>query len=197
VVIAVVRRWWMVAVVLWAAAVIPGFAWLEHYANAPGRIADPPATWPTDLPLERHADRYTLALLAHPDCPCTRATLDELSRLMAQVNGRVDAYVLFVDVAGDEHTDLWTRAEAIPGVRALSDRSSAISRELGAYTSGQVLLYDPSGRLVFNGGITPARGHEGDNTGESAIAELIHGGSVPVATSNVFGCALDAHERQQ
>jgi len=31
------------------------------------------------------------------------------------------------------------------------------------------MLYDKLGQLVFNGGITSSRGHEGDNEGQDAI----------------------------
>ena len=48
------------------------------------------------------------------------------------------------------------------------------------------------GSLVFSGGITAARGHEGDNHGRSAIEDhLLHGGA-RVAHTPVFGCDLFA-----
>ena len=61
-------------------------------------------------------------------------------------------------------------------------------------TSGQVLLYQPSGRLAFSGGITPARGHSGDNPGSDAVLSLVRrearqADGVPV-TCRVFGCPL-------
>jgi glyoxylase-like metal-dependent hydrolase (beta-lactamase superfamily II) len=39
-------------------------------------------------------------------------------------------------------------------------------------TSGHVLVYDRSGKLLFSGGIAGARGQEGDNTGSAAASEL-------------------------
>ena len=38
---------------------------------------------------------------------------------------------------------------------------------------GHVLLYDKNGALVFSGGVTPARGHEGDSIGNSMILAII------------------------
>lgn len=185
-------RWRLVALGLWPLLVAPGFVMLERYTNTPGRAAEAPATWPAELPLARASGRDTLVMLAHPRCPCTRASLSELARLMARIGEHADAVVLFVDpmAEGWEHTDLWRQAEAIPGVRVLTDRGGEISSRFGAYTSGQTLLYDASGALVFAGGITAARGHEGDNQGRLAIAGILNGEETPAASSNVFGCAL-------
>ena len=50
-------------------------------------------------------------MLTHPHCPCSRASIGELARLMAQAQGRVTAYVLFIKPAGSpedwENSDLW------------------------------------------------------------------------------------------
>ena len=55
--------------------------------------------------------------MAHPHCPCTRATLGELAVLMARVQKRVNAVVVFVVPNGVpekwEETDLWRNAAQI------------------------------------------------------------------------------------
>ena len=56
-------------------------------------------------------------------------------------------------------------------------------------TSGHALLFDRDGRLLFRGGITPARGHEGDNFGASAIAARLAGRPAR-AEAPVFGCPI-------
>jgi hypothetical protein len=43
---------------------------------------------------------------------------------------------------------------------------------------------------MFQGGITGARGHEGDNAGQAAVIELVAGGRPSVRQTRVFGCAL-------
>jgi hypothetical protein len=64
------------------------------------------------------------------------------------------------------------------------------ARRFGASTSGQTLLYNMAGRLVFNGGITIARGHSGSNDGRDAVVALLSG-LVPMHTiTPVFGCSL-------
>jgi hypothetical protein len=144
------------------------------------------------VPLD--AARPTLVLFAHPLCPCTAATMAELDRVMARCDGRVAATVLFYAdeklAPHWEHTDLWKHAAAIPGVRAAADRLGAAARTFGALTSGTVVLYAPDGRLLFHGGITGARGHEGDNAGAAAVVAAASGGDAPPRTTPVYGCEL-------
>jgi hypothetical protein len=52
------------------------------------------------------------------------------------------------------------------------------------------LLYDARGRLAFSGGITSARGYEGDNAGRHAIEALLVDGTSTIARTSVFGCFL-------
>jgi hypothetical protein len=191
------RAWILGVLSIWPLMVIPGFVLVQQYANKPGRIADPPQRWPQQVSLPREAGTSTLVMLAHPRCPCTRASLRELARLMAELGDAATATVLFVDPTGEdwEHTDLWEMAEAIPTVRVLTDEGGQIAATFGAYTSGQVLVYDTSGQLVFNGGITSARGHEGDNAGHSAIREIVSRRQLAAVQGQVFGCDLAEPER--
>ena len=117
---------------------------------------------------------------------------------MAQAEGRVNAYVLFLKPTGSstdwEKTDLWQSAARIPGVNVVADDNGIEARRFHAATSGQTALYDIDGRLLFSGGITSARAHEGDNAGRSAIVSLLKNqDSVPTETA-VFGCPLYSDE---
>jgi hypothetical protein len=75
------------------------------------------------------------------------------------------------------------------------DPDGAIAQAFGAYTSGQVLVYGADGGLLFNGGITASRGHEGDNPGRAAIVARLRDQVPAPSTASVFGCALDEPER--
>jgi hypothetical protein len=57
-------------------------------------------------------------------------------------------------------------------------------------TSGAVLLYSSDGKLLFQGGITPARGHQGDSFGRQRILALLDGDAPDRRDAPVFGCAL-------
>lgn len=170
-----------------------GLSQLWGYENAPGPATAPPSRWPLDSSIHLATDRATLVMLAHPHCPCTRASIGELARLMAQSQGRVTAYALFVKPEGSsddwEKTDLWQSAASIPGVNVVIDDGVEAQR-FCAVTSGQTVLYDAEGHLLFSGGITGSRGHSGDNAGRSAIVSLLNNGEAERTETSVFGCPL-------
>jgi len=106
------------------------------------------------------------------------------------------AFVVFVTPPGFGEnwtkTDLWSSVGLIPGVTRIID-NGAESNLFGAATSGQTMVYDHRGRLLFSGGITAARGHFGDNAGVSAIVALLGGPAhAGLARTAVYGCPLFA-----
>jgi len=192
------KRQLIVAVALWVLAVAIGIGILGKYSATPGRPAAPPLDWPASARLERGNGRATLVMFVHPHCPCSRASLEELAKVMAHTVGKLDANVFFYLPSSEAstwgRTDLWRTAHAIPGVRTFEDRDAIVARSFGAFTSGQTLLYSPGGRLLFKGGITAFRGHSGDNDGRSAVIALLQDENVrenalPLVT-RVFGCSL-------
>src|SRR4051812_41336948 len=83
-----VRRAGLVAgVLLWTAGVATGFWRRADYDNTPGRPADPPNRWPADSAIARTRGRFSLVMFAHPQCPCTRASIGELDAIMARTEG--------------------------------------------------------------------------------------------------------------
>jgi hypothetical protein len=190
----VVRRWLLpLCGLAWIAAVAAGTAMLANYAAREGHAA-PPGDWPAETAIGLAPDRPTLVVFAHPQCPCSRASIGELARLLNACGDRVAVRVAFLKPEGfdDEwvRSDLWESAAAIPGVTVFSDDGGAESRRFGAFTSGQALLYDADGHILFRGGITHSRGHEGDNAGSRAIADLVAGRPAEAARAPVFGCSL-------
>jgi hypothetical protein len=89
-------------------------------------------------------------------------------------------------------SDLWRTAAALPGVTVARDVDGREARRFGAATSGQTLLYDSNGALLFSGGITGARAHAGDNAGRSALVALLNHGRPDRTGTSVFGCPLFA-----
>lgn len=182
---------------VWLLAVGVGIVALGAYSNAVGRSGKAPQRWPADCGLGRMKGQSALVLIAHPRCPCTRATLGELDKLLAQNRHPLQIHVLFVLPLGMAQdwveTDLWRTAMQLPGVEVHRDPGGVKARRFGALTSGQVLLYDRGGRLEFHGGITSSRGHAGDNAGRAAILALLaEEPSAPLLSTPVFGCALFA-----
>lgn len=181
-------------VLCWILVVGAGFAALMNYQNVKGNAGSVPRDWPADTSLSLDSRRDTLIMFAHPKCPCTRASVEELNRLLARSAGKIAAQVCFFQPA--QFPDVWNdsdlrkRAAAIPGVKVSDDLEGAQARLFGAETSGYVLLYNPDGRLLFKGGITSSRGHAGDNAGEEAIIALASGGAPGQRQTPVYGCSL-------
>lgn len=178
--------------VLWIVLVAVGAHAMWRYSSTPGGSGLAPQSWPADAPFQTHQGRGVLVMLAHPHCPCTRASLAELANLMEHVD--LDAVVLFVRPEGAspgwEQTSSWKTAAEISGVRVLADSAGFAARLFGAETSGHVLCYDAGGSLRFSGGITAARDHLGPSAGASAILSLAQGGAAGTERTLTFGCPL-------
>jgi hypothetical protein len=185
---------WLAFGVVWVLGLALGFTLLWKYKMRPGDADATPATWPSESRIARSPDRATLVLFAHPECPCTRASLAELARLLARFDDRLTAKVVFlrpsdVGTAWDG-SDLWRAASAIPGVTAVRDDDGVEATRFRAATSGAAALYDARGRLLFSGGLTSARGHEGDSAGIQRISSLLRTGTADRSDAPVFGCSL-------
>jgi len=184
------------AMLVWGGAIVIGMLGLVRYQMTPGpQQQNTPRRWPAGTGgIARMPGRFTLVMTLHPQCPCSRASLHELSQLMTRAGGQVDAHILFVQPRGAPADwcdgDLWNQAKDIPGVNVSVDDDAKDAAVFGATTSGQVIVYDPSGAIRFSGGITDSRGHDGDNAGFSAILELIRRGKTAVSTTPVYGCSL-------
>lgn len=173
---------------------------MAAFANRPGPTAAVPARWPAHSRITLDTARPTLVMFAHPQCDCTRASLAELAELMARSRQRPHAVVVFIqprEAASDwEASSTWRDAARIPNVTAIRDDDAVESKRFGAETSGQTVLYDRDGQLLFSGGMTGARGHVGDNAGFESLLTLLGGGGKPQAAAAVFGCGLFAPQDQ-
>ena len=183
-----------VVMVVWVIAL--GFCWglLLEYSAVSGTPAAAPGMWPAAVSFELDRSSPTLVMVAHPHCSCTRASIAELSRLMTRLQGQVQGHVIFVVPEGLEQdweqTDLWQSAMIIDGVQVHKDPKGALADAFGSFTSGQTLLYSASGELLFAGGLTATRSHEGNSVGRERIIDLVTSGSSDRADSAVYGCAL-------
>ena len=171
----------------WLAAVAAGFGVWERYDTTAGAAGSPPAAAG-----EPPSGQWRLTLFAHPHCPCTRASLAELAEALRDVPdlfGRV-VFVRPPEAAsGWERGASWDAAENIPGVEVACDAGGAEAQRAGAETSGQAVLTDPAGNVVFRGGLTRARGRSGDGPGRRAVRDWVGRGIGPGAAP-VYGCPL-------
>lgn len=184
-----------VAAFVWVMIVVGGMGSLAHYAAKSGSQSDAPEQWPSQSCIPLAVDTATLVMFVHPRCPCSKASLGELAKLMSRHPGHLGAHIVFLnpEVTQEDwsRTGLWREAEAIPGVVVRQDRAGDEARLFHAETSGQTVLYSREGMLMFQGGVTVSRGHHGDSPGMDALKELLGKSllSSPVQAA-VFGCPL-------
>lgn len=176
------------AVVAWLCSLAVGFVAWERYDSTPGRcglaadeLADAPREW-------------RLVLFVHSHCPCSRASVRELGELVRTADPGLRVEVVFVRPPdapdGWERSELWKAAEEIPGARVRTDVDGKDAQRAGAETSGHLVLYDPSGRVAFYGGITSGRGRTGECTARREILAILAGREPAARTAPVFGCEL-------
>ena len=178
----------------WLASAVGGLYITWAYENGPGVSANAGPKWPGNSSLSRASDRPTLVFLAHPQCTCTGASLGELAEALARAKQLPKTYVVFLKPSampdGWEKTDLWHAAQSLPNATIVRDEDGREAEKFGSVTSGQTLLYDANGSLVFSGGITGSRGHAGDNAGRSALVDLLNHAAPATTATKVFGCSL-------
>lgn len=179
--------------IIWCLFVSMGWYVLADYSNAPGDAAKAPIMWPAQSRIKRSAEQATLVMFLHPKCPCSRASVEELSRLMASAGRRMKTCVVFtMDISLRELREQHIHhvVGKLPGIDLVHDRNGVEASLFGARTSGAAMLFDAEGKLVFEGGITAARGHIGDNSGRAAITNWLICGTTTAQCTPVFGCPL-------
>lgn len=180
-----------VLIAIWLTTIGFGFAQLWWYGAEPGPRVQVPHR--IDVNGQVRADAPHLMLFLHPKCPCSRATVRQLERVLA-LHGRDMTCDVHFGVPDGEpvewgRTDIIESVEQIPGVVTHADPGGRLAERFGVRTSGHVLLYDGE-RLVFSGGITPARGHEGACAGLESIDSFFRADPIVARETDVFGCPL-------
>jgi hypothetical protein len=184
-------------VLTWVAVVGGGLTALMKYDATPGAPANLGSGSALTDATGSTSRKMTLVMFVHPRCPCSAASIEELSNLMSNSDGRVRAFVVMYQAAGQaqdwSRTTAWHNASRIPGVEVRSDLDAVLAGKCGAKTSGDVYLYDRDGNLLFEGGITGSRGHVGDNNGLDLLTGIVLGkrsSRAFPAHSPVFGCSI-------
>jgi hypothetical protein len=178
----------------WFGMVGTSFAALSRYKALPGR---------TDVGVETYTPSggaetgkaARLVMFAHPECPCTRASLAELARIARTAGSKLSIEVVFMMPADApaswRESDIVMSAMEVPNAHVRFDMDGTEAARFGAGTSGDVSLFAKDGRRLFHGGITASRGHEGDNAGARAILAALDADYATPKGTNVYGCDLD------
>lgn len=193
-VIRTLKAQWVGVGIIWAALVAVGFFQLWKYDTEPGLLGMAPPHWPADSQLKLSKTGSTLVVFAHPRCPCTRASLEELSKLMEEIHNKAVVKIVFYkpEKFGIDwvKTDLWEKAKKISNAENFIDVTGKEIELFQAKTSGQVYVYDKDSSLVYSGGITRGRGHVGPSRGSQVIKKYVFDGVIEESGVSVFGCSL-------
>jgi hypothetical protein len=187
--------WLAVAGLVWVALLAAGMAWMLGHDFTPGESSgEVPNVWPEDVARVRRSGVATLVMAVHPGCPCTRASLDQLERLIVRTGPRLRVMTLhFSSPATDtERVGVGTRnvISSNSRIEAMMDRDGELAKRFGLVTSGEVAVYDREGRLRFHGGLTPSRGCSAPGTGFDAVLALANGNEIARPAAPVFGCSI-------
>ncbi len=180
--------------VMASAAMVASARRTLNFDSTPGEQHSAPLKWPAAASrAHRLAGTSTLLIFAHPYCSCTSATFSELEVILASEARKPATRVFFApleDGGISKIGESWEQARRLPGAEVSWDLGNREALLFGARTSGFAVLYDPSGNLLFQGGVTGSRGHEGRNKGAQRLADALRTLRPEHNGSFVFGCSL-------
>lgn len=174
---------------LWACACVAGLSWASIYHATPGAEIAGPSHWPQAALGPQQ--RTTALAIVHPQCPCTRASIAELTQLAHKRDWAL-GIIVFQPVKQSQ----WALPETYEQLDAdfiYHDAGGVLAQQLGSSTSGTMLVYDAHGALRFQGGLTPSRGHRGITPAHAAFEHSVQVFSTNDIQSHafpVFGCSL-------
>ena len=149
-----------------------------------------PERWPNGTALTKRPGLPMLVMAVHPNCPCSRASVEQLERIASQDEHPVQVVALFLDSPAREASATWKSVANNPDIQAVVDKHGGLAERFGALTSGEALLYDAEGQLRFHGGLTPSRGHSGPGRGVEVVLALAAGQRIAFSSTPTFGCSL-------
>ncbi|RYG24453.1 hypothetical protein EON82_10695 [bacterium] len=178
---------------IWGSLIALGFGYAWRYEATQGVSAAAKA-WPERSGLKLGDTQTTLVLFAHPNCPCTLVSVNQLGDLLGKMPQRPRVYCVIVQAPGLSEdlskSSVAAAARKIDGATSVVDRSGAEAKRFGAATSGQVFAFNPEGKELFRGGVTAARGHYGPNDGIDALSAVLSATSPKISSTPVYGCSL-------
>ena len=188
---------------VWILGVVTGLVVISNYESRPGENPGQSNLWPSTAAFTYSTEKPTVVMFVHPHCPCTRASLAEIARVHAVCRESVEfKFVMF-----DAGTDEWRKSDLVETALSISENNHVWdfdgqeARRFKVKTSGHVLLYDAQGQLLFSGGVTSSRGHEGSNLGQTELIakiksccaesrKLANVNGLEKVETPVFGCGL-------
>lgn len=165
----------------WLSLCTAGFAILAVYQHTPG-----PASEVSDTP---GVDGKHIDFFLHPDCQCSKASLQELESVLDRVSGLNDYQLnlYLFSAPGISQIDIGKKTAHDWNVQ--HDEMGQFADHAGVKTSGHVLVYG-AGRLLFSGGVTASRGKPGANAYSGKLYQVLTQTVSETVNCPVFGCGL-------
>jgi hypothetical protein len=167
----------------WLLLLSAGLLWAAHYATTPGQHTMQELR-------KKGAGHPVLLVFVHPKCTCSKATIGELAKLRPSLRD-VEVRVIFNQYDKNEDWvkgELWQQASKIKNITLLPDIGGKLTADYGVKTSGHSFLFDESGKQIFSGGLTIARGHEGASAGAEFLKNWNKQKRQTSFFERVFGC---------
>lgn len=182
----------IVAVSFWFAALLIAAGFSLRYEKTPTMLDSKLERFPASSKLKLNQSGFTMLFFVHPKCPCTQASLAELARLKGKnpsLTGYIALLVPHKSLTSWMQSANCQRARQVVGFEAVPDYGGLEAACFGAKSSGEAFLFNSAGKLLFHGGLTAARGHEGPNSGVDQITSILEGKSRSGKYA-VYGCSL-------
>lgn len=189
------KRPYIIVALLWVAVVGMGMTQLHGYMNTPGQADAAPTSLSVGDGFERLPGQPHMLVFIHRQCPCSKATLQQLIDQGEKSLPMTVVWIGDADDAGRNAKALQALADRLKA-QTLSDTDGRLAERFGARTSGHVVVYDADGALAYTGGLTPGRGMVGPSGGVLALVDIAGGQAPDHAALPVFGCPL-THTKTQ
>src|SRR3954447_8938178 len=100
----------LVALGIWIVTIAVMFRAIRRFETTPGRAAVARRAWPAGSSIHPTAGQWSLVMLVHPHCSCSRASVTELQAILDKAPASLKTYVLVYRpsdaAAGWEKTDV-------------------------------------------------------------------------------------------
>ncbi len=106
------------SVMLWCMVIVVGVALAARFDGTAGTGSQPPITWPENKLISLDSHRDTLLMFLHPHCPCSAASLTDLSKLMTSFKSPPAAYLVNVVPPGASVD--WAQSELIESAKTIA-----------------------------------------------------------------------------
>ena len=147
--------------------------------------------------LSDYAGKIVVLEWVNPDCPFVQRHAN--AKTMTNLIGKYGSQnVVWLGINSTHYADnaanaKWIDKHSLPHA-ILNDQSGTVGRAYGARTTPHMYIIDPSGKLVYAGGIDDdqggSKGATAVNYVDKALAELTSGKSVSLPETKPYGCSV-------